>query len=337
MSTRPSIDGPRAEPPPPRAGRPVEISIVVPIYNEVETVTALHEALTRAMRRLGRSFEIVIVDDGSTDGSREALRHLARFDPHLRVVLFRRNYGQTAAMAAGFDCARGATVVTMDGDLQNDPADVARLIEKLDEGFDIVCGWRRHRKDAFATRLLPSKIANLLIRRTTGVPIHDTGCSLKAYRSWVVRSLTLYSDMHRFIAALGAGVGARIAEVPVRHHPRRFGRSKYGLGRIFRVVADLVVIKMLIQFSAHPIRWFGILSLPLFLATPVLFVLGLFKRTHGGFEPLVQFDATAITAAAVALLVAVNVLLLGFLAELQVETSRFFRRRIGVTATEASR
>jgi glycosyltransferase involved in cell wall biosynthesis len=161
------------------------------------------------------------------------LRSLAASDPHVRLVLFRRNYGQTAAMAAGFRACRGNIIVSMDGDLQNDPADIGRLVERLEQGFDVVCGWRRHRQDRVATRLLPSRIANLLIARVTGARIHDTGCSLKAYRSWVVRSLHLYSDMHRFLAALGVGLGARIAELPVRHHPRRAGKSKYGLGRIF--------------------------------------------------------------------------------------------------------
>jgi glycosyltransferase involved in cell wall biosynthesis len=238
-------------------------------------------------------------------------------------------------MAAGFDQARGAVVVTMDGDLQNDPADIPRLLERLEQGYDIVCGWRRHRKDRWLTRLLPSKIANLLISWTTGVPIHDTGCSLKAYRSWVVRSLDLYSDMHRFVAALAAGVGARVAEIPVRHHARRFGRTKYGLGRTFRVLADLVVIKMLIQFSAHPIRWFSLLSLPLLLVTPVLFAMGLLKFDRWKIVDL-GFDTYNVTAAVVVALVALNVLLLGFLAELQLKVSRFFRRRVSITAREAS-
>ncbi|MCA8942616.1 MAG: glycosyltransferase family 2 protein [Planctomycetes bacterium] len=319
-------------------GGRVEVSVVIPIYNEVENVMALHSALSCALQAMGRDYEILFVDDGSTDGSREIMRRLAADDPNLRVVLFRRNYGQTAAMSAGFDYARGSTVVTMDGDLQNDPADIRRVVEKLDQGYDIVCGWRRNRKDAYATRLLPSKLANLLIRRTTGVPIHDTGCSLKAYRAWVVRSLNLYSDMHRFIAALGAGLGARIAEVPVRHHARLYGESKYGLGRIFRVVADLIVIKMLIQFAAHPIRWFGLLSLPLFLAAPFLFVLGFYKLSSTGEEivRMDRFDSSFITAATITLLVAINVGLLGFLAELQLNVSKFFRRRISLTASEAS-
>ncbi len=315
-----------------------EISVVVPVYNEVENLVALHEALVYALRSLGRSFEILIVDDGSDDGSRQVLRSIAGRDPRVRVIFFRRNCGQTAAMAAGFDYARGSTVVTMDGDLQNDPADIPRLLAELDRGYDIVCGWRRHRKDAFATRLLPSKLANMLISSTTGVPIHDTGCSLKAYRIWVIRTLNLYSDMHRFIAALGSGIGARIAEIPVRHHARRFGKSKYGLGRIFQVVADLLVIKMLIQSAAHPIRSFGLLSLPLVLVSWTLFVLGLLEiTTEGSLVFAAKYDVGYLTSAAVAALVAFNVFLLGYLAELQIKVSRFFRRRIAITATEAAK
>jgi glycosyltransferase involved in cell wall biosynthesis len=314
------------------------LSVVVPIYNERENIEPLHEALTCALQALGRSYEIVLVDDGSRDGTRDALRSLAASDPHVRLVMFRRNYGQTAAMAAGFRVCHGRIVVTMDGDLQNDPADIGRLVDKLEQGYDVVCGWRRHRQDRVATRLLPSLIANLLIARVTGARIHDTGCSLKAYRSWVVRSLHLHSDMHRFLAALGAGIGARITELPVRHHSRRAGKSKYGLGRVFRVLADLVGIKMLIQFSAHPIRWFSLLSLPLFVLAPLMMMLGVVKAQHVG-EPWLwfeDFDMAAIAAGAVGLLFAMNVFLLGFLAELQVKVSRFFRHRISVTAREAS-
>lgn len=311
---------------------------MVPIFNEKENVGPLHAALTHALQLLGRAYEIVIVDDGSTDGTRDALRELAAADPHLRVVMFRRNYGQTAAMAAGFRAARGRTIVSMDGDLQNDPADIGRLVEKLEEGYDVVCGWRRWRQDRAVTRLLPSRIANFLISRVTGARIHDTGCSLKAYRSWVVRSLHLYSDMHRFLAALGAGIGARITELPVRHHARRAGKSKYGLGRVFRVLADLIGIKMLIQFAAHPIRWFSLLALPLFVLSPFLFVLGFVKAYRDGhWEWFEDFDMGAVAAGAVALLIATNVFLLGFLAELQVKVSKFFRQRISITAREASR
>jgi len=313
------------------------LSVVVPIYNERDNVEPLHDALTFAMQQLGRSYELVFVDDGSSDGSREVMRRLASDDPHLRLVFFRRNYGQTAAMAAGFRACRGRTVVSMDGDLQNDPADIGRLVEKLEEGYDVVCGWRRNRQDRVATRLLPSRIANFLIARVTGARIHDTGCSLKVYRSWVVRSLHLYSDMHRFLAALGVGLGARITELPVRHHARRAGVSKYGLGRVFRVLADLVGIKMLIQFAAHPIRWFSLLAMPLFVLSALLFLLGFVKYTRGGLELFGDTDMAAVAAASVALLVTMNVFLLGYLAELQVKVSKFFRQRISVTAKEAAR
>ncbi len=309
--------------------------MVVPLYNEVQSLAALHEALTWSLRALGRRYEVLLVDDGSTDGSREVMRRMAARDPRLRVLHLRRNCGQTAAMSAGFDHARGAIVVTMDGDLQNDPADIPRLIAELERGHDIVCGWRRARQDAFLTRLLPSRIANLLISWTTGVSIHDTGCSLKASRQWVVRNLDLYSDMHRFIAALAAGVGARVTEIPVRHHRRPFGRSKYGLGRTFRVLGDLLVIKMLIQFAAHPIRWFTLLALPLFTVAPFMFALGVFKL-DGWAIVGTGFDTNWMTAAAVLAVVALNVVLLGVLAELQVKASGFFRRRVAITAKEAA-
>jgi glycosyltransferase involved in cell wall biosynthesis len=320
------------------ARRPVDLSIVVPIYNERDNLLPLHESLTWSLQRLRRSYELLFVDDGSRDGSRDLLRMIAAGDPHVRLVLFRRNYGQTAAMAAGFQLCRGRVVVTMDGDLQNDPADIGRLIERLERGYDVVCGWRRNRQDRVWSRLLPSRFANFLIARVTRARIHDTGCSLKAYRSWVVRSLNLHSDMHRFMAALGVGIGARITELPVRHHARRAGRSKYGLGRIFRVLADLIGVKMLIQFAAHPIRWFWILSMPLFVIAPAMFVLGAVKvHRDGRWDWFGDLDMGAVAASAVSLLFAANVFLLGFLAELQIKVSRFFRQRISVTAREASR
>jgi glycosyltransferase involved in cell wall biosynthesis len=258
------------------------LSVVVPIYNERDNVVPLHEALTYALRRSGVRYEIVLVDDGSRTAratccvvGRQTIRTCGSCCSAATTARPPRWRPASAR-------PRGRTIVSMDGDLQNDPADIGRLVEKLEQGYDVVCGWRRHRQDRVATRLLPSRVANLLISRVTGARIHDTGCSLKAYRSWVVRSLHLYSDMHRFLAALGVGLGARIAELPVRHHPRRAGKSKYGLGRVFRVLADLVGIKMLIQFAAHPIRWFRILSLPLFVLAPLMFVLGFVKvRAHG--------------------------------------------------------
>jgi len=325
-----------AESPPATVAQNLDLSVVVPIYNEVLNLRALRAAIGHALDGGGRSYEVVLVDDGSTDGSRELLRRMTSRDPRLRVVLLRRNYGQTAAMSAGFRHARGAVVVTMDGDLQNDPADIPRLLAELDRGRDIVVGWRRYRKDRMFSRNLPSRLANLLIAWVTGVRIHDTGCSLKAYRGWVVRSLDLYSDMHRFIAALAAGAGARISELPVRHHARRYGRSKYGLGRIYKVLADLVVIKSLVEFAAHPVRGFLLLAMPLFLAAPLLFYVGFFEFKADGTRLAPRFQVVYLTAGAVALLVAMNLFLLGYLAELQLRVAGRMKRRAGGRMSEVT-
>ena len=313
-----------------------DLSVVVPVFNEVLNIPPLRDAIGHALQGTGRDYELLFIDDGSTDGSRELLRQMALDDPRLRVVLFRRNYGQTAAMAAGFRYARGDVVVTMDGDLQNDPADIPRLLEELDRGHDIVCGWRRDRKDRVFTRQLPSRIGNRLINWVTGARIHDTGCSLKAYRGWVVRSLDLYSDMHRFIAALAIGLGARVSELPVRHHARQAGKSKYGLTRIYKVLADLLVVKMLIQFAAHPVRWFLLLALPLFVVAPMLYYVGFFESTAGGPQLASKFEVVHLTAASVALMVALNLFLLGYLAELQLRVSKRLRRRAEVTVVGAA-
>jgi glycosyltransferase involved in cell wall biosynthesis len=307
--------------------------VVVPIFNEVENLLPLHGAITHALAATGRSHEIVFVDDGSTDGSAHRLLELRSMDARVRVIRFRRNFGQTAAMSAGFDHARGDVLVTLDGDLQNDPADIPRMLDELSsgdggQGFDIVCGWRKDRHDSFLLRYLPSLIANKLIARSTGVRIHDTGCTLKVYRAWVVRSLFLYSDMHRFIPALAAGAGARVGELPVRHHPRRYGRSKYGIARASKVFFDLMAVKMIVQFSAHPIRWFGVMSLPLFIAATAFFVSGLVKfGTEEGVVGLERWDMGAMTIGVVAGIVAVNVFLLGLLSELAVNASRVFVKR----------
>ncbi len=242
--------------------RPV-LSIVVPLFNEEESVQPLHNAIARAVEPLGASFEVVLVDDGSRDGTFAAAADLAHADPRVRVVRFRRNYGQTPAMAAGIEQARGDVIVTMDGDLQNDPADIPRLLAKIEEGCDIVVGWRHHRQDKLVSRRLPSRIANALIARVTGVPIHDNGCSLKAYRATLIKRIPLYSEMHRFIPAMALIAGPRIAEIKVRHHARQFGRSKYGLSRIYKVLLDLMVIKTVATFASRPLLWFAILSLPM--------------------------------------------------------------------------
>lgn len=238
------------------------LSVVVPVYNEEESVRPLYRTIRAACEPLGRPYEMVFVDDGSRDGTFAALEDLHRHDSTVTVVRFRKNYGQTAAMAAGFRMARGRVVVSMDGDLQNDPADIPRLLEKLDEGFDVVCGWRKDRQDRLLSRRVPSVIANWIIGRITGVPVRDNGCSLKAYRSEVIKQVALYAELHRFIPAMATLAGARITEIPVRHHARRFGQSKYGIGRAWRVFLDLFLVKMLTGFAASPALWFGMVSLP---------------------------------------------------------------------------
>ncbi len=236
------------------------LSVVVPIYNEVDSLPRLLDRLRQVLIQYGSTYEILCVDDGSRDGSDQWLRQAARHSRDLRGILLRRNYGQTAAMAAGFRYARGAVIVTLDGDLQNDPADIPRLMDKLAQGYDLVSGWRQHRQDAALTRLLPSRIANALIGWITGVRIHDYGCSLKAYRAELIADLRLYGELHRFLPALAYIEGARIAEIPVSHHSRQFGRSKYGLGRTFRVVMDLVTIAFFQTFLTKPMHVFGLLG-----------------------------------------------------------------------------
>ncbi|MGC9502450.1 glycosyltransferase family 2 protein [Baaleninema sp.] len=234
-----------------------EVSIVAPIYNEVESVPKLVTAIAATMAQISKTYEIVLVDDGSSDGSTDLLQKLARQRHDLRAVIFRRNYGQTAAMAAGFRHARGRIVVTMDSDLQNDPADIPRLLTTLEEGYDLVSGWRKNRQDAALTRLLPSKIANWIIGRVTDVPLHDYGCSLKAYRAEIVADLNLYGELHRFLPALAFIEGARIVEIPVAHHARQYGKSKYGLGRTFRVLMDLLTVFFMKKFLTRPMHVFG--------------------------------------------------------------------------------
>ena len=245
---------------------PLDLSVVVPLYNEEESVRPLYDAIVGGVEPLGVSFEIVLVDDGSRDGTVRAADEIARTDPRVCLVKFRRNYGQTPAMAAGIAEARGEIIVTMDGDLQNDPADIGELLARIDEGNDIVVGWRHDRQDKLWTRKVPSRIANALIARVTGVPIRDNGCSLKAYRACLIKQIPLYSEMHRFIPAMASIAGPQIAEIRVRHHARRFGSSKYGLSRIYKVLLDLMVIKTVASFTARPMLWFGILSLPMLAA-----------------------------------------------------------------------
>jgi glycosyltransferase involved in cell wall biosynthesis len=238
-----------------------DVSVVVPIYNEVESIPHLLEAIASTLTASELSYEIICVDDGSTDGSADFLRKSAQTRSDLKAIILRRNYGQTAAMSAGFNHALGKAIVTLDADLQNDPVDIPLLLAKLEEGYDLVSGWRKNRQDGALKRLLPSKIANWLIRRTTSVNIHDYGCSLKAYRAELVADMNLYGELHRFLPALAYIEGARITEIPVRHHARRFGQSKYGLSRTFRVLMDLLTILFMKKFLTRPMHVFGLWGL----------------------------------------------------------------------------
>ena len=238
-----------------------ELSIVIPVHNESPNIRPLYDELTQTLGHYGRSYELLIVDDGSTDDSFEQLAALQARDPRLRVIRFRRNFGQTAAFAAGFAHARGRLVVTSDGDLQNDPRDIPAMVTLIEQGNDIVCGWRKDRKDALINRRLPSMLANRLISWATGVELHDYGCSLKVFRAEVVKPLRLYGEMHRFLPAIASQIGVRIAEMVVNHRPRQAGATKYGLSRTIRVVLDLATVKFLLSYSTRPLQIFGLIGL----------------------------------------------------------------------------
>ncbi|MBE9120550.1 glycosyltransferase family 2 protein [Tychonema sp. LEGE 07199] len=295
----------------------LDVSVVVPVYNEVESLPHLIEAIASAIQPSGLSYQIICVDDGSKDGSAELLKQLTGSRDDLCAVLLRRNYGQTAAMSAGFDRATGRAIVTLDGDLQNDPADIPLLLAKLNEGYDLVSGWRKNRQDNTISRLIPSKIANWLIGRVTGVTLHDYGCSLKAYKSELVADLNLYGELHRFLPALAFIEGARIAELPVRHHARRFGQSKYGIWRTFRVLMDLLTISFMKKFLTRPMHVFGLLGLSsMTLGTVLGIYLTFVKFGLGqsiGNRPL-------LILAVVLLLTGVQLFCFGLLAEVMMRT-----------------
>ena len=239
----------------------MSVSVVVPIYNEFENIPLLHSAVTQVMQQMGKPYELILVNDGSRDGSTAALERLAEVDHNVKVIEFRKNYGQTAAMQAGMQAASKDIIVLLDGDLQNDPNDIPMLIDKLDEGYDLVHGWRKNRQDTFINRKLPSKIANWLISTVTAFPVHDLGCTLKAIRTEIAQELHLYGEMHRFIPILAQWRGARCAEVVTNHHPRRFGQSKYGISRTTRVILDLMTVKYFIQYVVSPMKLFGSIGL----------------------------------------------------------------------------
>jgi glycosyltransferase involved in cell wall biosynthesis len=252
----------------------VEISVIIPLFNEEKSVTPLINAVFKAVRTLKKPFEVLLVDDGSKDQTFAIAKSRAQKHPNLRVIKFRKNYGQTPAMVAGIEHAKGNILITMDGDLQNDPADIPNFIKKINEGFDIVVGWRVKRQDKLISRKIPSQIANWLIGKVTGVPIKDNGCSLKAYRREVIQNVPLYSEMHRFIPAMASIMGARVAEIKVRHHARKFGYSKYGLSRIYKVLLDLLAIKTIISFSSKPMVIFGTLAFIFALMSLLTIIVG---------------------------------------------------------------
>lgn len=297
-----------------------ELSVFLPVYNEEPNLLPLHAQLDEALKTLGRTAEIIYVDDGSADGSLKVLREIARRDPRVRVVALRRNYGQTAAMAAGIDAASGEVLIPMDADMQNDPADIVRLLEKLEEGYDVVSGWRKDRQDKLITRKIPSLLANRLISWIGGVPLHDYGCSLKAYRRESIEDVRLYGEMHRFIPIYASWAGARVAEIPVEHHARTMGKSKYGLSRTLKVVFDLMTIKFMASYQTKPLYIFGTAGLLTFV---VSFLSGLFALlmkfiSWPKHADLVQTPLPVM--AMVLLVLGIQFFLMGLLAEMLVRT-----------------
>jgi glycosyltransferase involved in cell wall biosynthesis len=297
-----------------------DLSVVIPIHNEAPNLEPLHRELTETLSAWGRPYEILLIDDGSTDGSFEKLKTIQAADPHVRVIQFRRNFGQTAAFAAGFAEARGRVIVTSDGDLQNDPRDIPALVGELDEGgFDIVCGWRKDRKDAFLNRRLPSILANRLISWATGVRLNDYGCSLKAFRAEVVKPLRLYGELHRFLPALASEMGVRIAERPVNHRARVHGRSKYGISRTIRVVLDLVTVKFLLSYSTRPLQMFGLVGGIMSALGIVLLAFMAFSNLLA-HQALTQRQALAIFIGVLFIFTGVQLVTIGLLAEIQART-----------------
>jgi glycosyltransferase involved in cell wall biosynthesis len=295
----------------------LDLSIVIPLLNEEENIPELYRELSEVLAEINKESEIVFVDDGSTDSSLQLLTDLQGKDPRVVVISFRKNFGQTAAMAAGFDYARGEIIITMDADLQNDPRDIPKLLAKVDEGFDVVTGWRYDRKDPFINRRLPSMIANKIISRTTGVNLHDYGCTLKAFRKEVIKTIKLYGEMHRFIPAIASGMGISIAEVKVNHRARRFGSSKYGISRTFRVILDLLTVKFLLSYSTRPIHVFGMFGLA---SSGLGFLIGIILIIQRQFWGIPMGDRPMLLLAILLLFMGVQFITIGLLAELQART-----------------
>jgi len=295
----------------------VNISVVIPIYNEEENITLLYDELSGVMSSLGCDYEILFVDDGSSDSTLSILKSIQTADRNVVVVQFRKNFGQTAAMSAGFDYARGEIIITMDGDLQNDPHDIPRLIDKISEGFDVVTGWRYERKDAFVSRRLPSIIANKIISWTTGVALHDYGCTLKAFRKEVIKNINLYGEMHRFIPAIASGMGISFTEIKVNHRARRFGSSKYGISRTIRVVLDLITVKFLLSYATRPIQIFGLLGI---ISGTVGFIIAMIMTIQRQFFGVPLSDRPLLLLAILLIFIGIQFVSIGLIAELQART-----------------
>ncbi|MGD9972835.1 MAG: glycosyltransferase family 2 protein [Desulfatirhabdiaceae bacterium] len=295
----------------------MNISVIIPLLNEEENIPILYRELTDVLSGTGLEYELIFVDDGSTDKSYSILLDIQKCDEHLIIISFRRNFGQTAALSAGFDHARGDMIITMDADLQNDPKDIPKLIEKLGEGYDLINGWRFDRKDPFINRRLPSIIANWVISTTTHVKLHDYGCTLKAFRKEITQNIRLYGEMHRFIPAIASGLGAAIAEVKVNHRERRFGKSKYGISRTIRVILDLITVKFLLSYSTRPIQVFGLLGFTSgmagFLIAAVMTVQRQFYGISIGNRPMLLL-------AILLMFIGLQFVSLGLIAELQSRT-----------------
>lgn len=295
-----------------------ELSLVIPVFNEEENLPLLYDAIQQVMNGIGKVWEVIFVDDGSHDKSLAVLETLVKRDPeHVRVVVFRRNFGQTAAITAGVDYAQGSTIILLDADLQNDPADIPSLLAKLDEGYDLVSGWRKDRKDNRLTRTIPSNLANGLISWVTGVHLHDYGCTLKAYRRDALEGFRLYGEMHRFIPVFAHSVGARITEIPVSHHPRKFGVAKYGLDRTVKVVLDLVTVKFLLDYSHKPMRLFGGAGMLLILGSGVLLSYLFFRRF---FEGVAVLGSPLFQLGVMFFILGFQSILMGLIAELLART-----------------
>lgn len=295
----------------------VDLSVVVPLYNEEGNVEELYREIRTALDSQPISYEILFINDGSKDRTGELIREMSSNDPRVVVVNFRRNFGQTAAMSAGFDYSRGEVIVTLDGDLQNDPADIPGFLAKIREGYDVVAGWRQKRQDPFLNRRLPSMIANRIISWITGVKLHDYGCTLKAFKREVAEHIRLYGEMHRFIPAIASAVGISIAEVPVNHRPRRHGSSKYGISRTFRVVLDLITVKFMLSYANRPIHVFGFIGMVSFLLGSLLSLVLIIQRQ---FYHIPLADRPLFQLAILMVFIGIQFITFGLISELQVRT-----------------